>query len=246
MIETESGLIYYLPNIKGWENFPFKKRLEKKIGTPVAIDNDANVTALAELTRGKARNNKRAVVLTLGTGLGCGLILDGRVFHGTASAAEAGHIALSLEGPVCGCGARGCVETFLGSRYFIKKAKALFRHYGHPLKRARDFTPEDLYYLALKRNRAALKSWEYYGHVLGRFCCGLINLLNLEKIILGGGLSKAHRFFKPRMEKTIRTQAMRPLNRQVTIEISTFGDDLGIIGAFELAKKDYARRSIHR
>ena len=234
IIEVESGLIYYLPNIKGWRNFPFRKVFQAKIGSPLAIDNDANVAALAELKQGGAKVNDRAMLFTLGTGLGTGLILGGEVFRGKTSAVEGGHIPLTLEGQLCGCGARGCVETFIGNKYFIKKARRILKKYRCSLKDYPRLTPEDLYQLALKKNKAALESWKYYGTVLGRFSCGLVNLLNLEKIILSGGLSKAMRFFKPSMVKTIRSQAMRPLNTQVAITRSTLGDDAGIIGAFEL------------
>ncbi|MBN2120908.1 MAG: ROK family protein [Candidatus Omnitrophica bacterium] len=236
IIEMKTGRIYYLPNIKGWKNFPFKKIFTKELGIPLALDNDGNIAALAELKRGKAKGIKRGLVLTLGTGLGSGLILNGKVFHGKTSAVEAGHIPLTINGTACGCGAKGCVETFLGNKYFIKKVTSMLKQKGFSLKKFKNLTPLDVYRLALQNNKVAIKAWIHYGYILGLFCRGLVNLLNLEAIVLGGGLSKASRFFMPEMKKTINRQAMHPLNKQVKIYKSKLGDNFGIIGAYELIK----------
>ena len=236
IIESKSGLIYYLPNIKGWEKFPFKKVFQQKLGIPLAIDNDANVAALAELKRGGARGYKRAVLFTLGTGLGSGLILDGKIFRGQTSAAEAGHIPLALNGDSCGCGAHGCVETFLGNKYFLEKAKSIFNKDGRSLSNHNILSSKELYNLALRKNKSALKSWEYFGQTLGRFSSGLVNLLNLELIIITGGISKANRFFMKIMQQTIQKQAMYPMSRQVKVIKSKLGNNAGMIGAFELTR----------
>ncbi|MFC1515082.1 ROK family protein, partial [Candidatus Omnitrophota bacterium] len=180
-----------------------------------------------------------AILITLGTGVGCGLILNGRLFHGKASAAEAGHIPLAInKGRLCGCGAKGCIETFLGNRPFIARVKAAMRRKGYPASRLKNLTPSDIYQMALKGDKTALEAWREYGNILGIFLSGLINLLNPEKIVLGGGLSRAIRFFGPETKKTIRKRAMRPLNTQVKLCRSALGDDVGIIGAYELIKQE--------
>lgn len=229
VINMRKGFIYYLPNIKGWRNYPFKKVFRKNFGIPIALDNDANVAALAELKRGKARGYRRGILFTLGTGVGSGLILDGKIFHGKASAAEAGHIPISLNGKSCSCGSSGCIETYLGNKYFIKYAMKVFKN--------KDMTPKLLYELALRNNKLAKKLWKQFGYTLGVFLSGLVNLLNLEIVILTGGVSHAYRFFIKDSKQALKKQAMYPFYNQVKITKSKLGTDAGIIGAYELAKK---------
>lgn len=230
VIDMEKGLIYYLPNIKGWRNYPFKKVFHAHFKAPVMLDNDANVAALAELKRGKARGFQRGILFTLGTGLGSGLILGGKIFHGRASAAEAGHMPISLKGKSCSCGSSGCIETYLGSKYFIKPAIKTFKN--------KRITPKLLYELALKNNKVAKKIWRQFGFNLGVFSAGLVNLLNLEIIILTGGVSQAYRFLIKDVKKALKARAMYPLYNHVKIERSKLGTDAGIIGAYELVKQN--------
>lgn len=234
-VDTKKGFIYYLPNIKGWKDFPFKRMFQKKFKIPLFIDNDGNTSALAELRRGKAKGITDGIVFTLGTGLGCGLIIGGKVFRGRCSAAEAAHMPIVLKGEKCGCGGRGCVETLLGNSYFIRKVKSMPGYKKSSLSRVKNLDPYDIYQAAKEKDRFALKCWVYFGEVLGRFSSGLINLLNPELIIIGGGLSGAFPFFKQAMEKEISHQAMKPQSQQVKVVKSRLERDTGIIGACELA-----------
>ncbi len=230
IINTEEGFIYYLPNIKGWRNFPFKAVFEEEFGLPLALDNDANLAALAELKRGQAKGVRNAVLFTLGTGLGSGLILNGRVFRGGTSSSEAAHFPMSFRGRKCSCGSRGCIETFLGSKYIVKEAKKFFGN--------RVASPKDLYQLALQGQRKALKVWENFGYRLGVFSAGLINLLDLELIVLSGGVSKAFRFFREGMKRAIRERALFPFLKKVKIKVSKLKEEAGIIGAYEFIKAE--------
>jgi len=233
-VDTGKGVIYYLPNIKGWENFPFKKKFQKKFKIPLFIDNDGNTSALAELRRGKAKGITTGIVFTLGTGLGCGLIIRGKIFRGRCSAAEAAHMPIVLKGKKCGCGGTGCVETLLGNSYFISKVKSMPGYKKSPVSRIKNMDPYNIYQAAKEKDRFALKCWVYFGKILGRFSSGLINLLNPELIVIGGGLSGAFPFFKQAMEEEISYQAMKPQSQQVKVVKSRLGKDTGIIGAREL------------
>lgn len=238
IVSSERGFIYYLPNIPGWENFHFRDWFKKNFYLDLALDNDGNLNALAELKRGKARGLKTAIVFTLGTGLGCGLIINGKVFHSRTSASEAAHIPLEIEGIRCGCGSRGCVETFLGNRYILKRLRNILGPKSF-LARIKDLTPYDLYLLAKKNNnKLALKCWDYYGKILGIFSSGLINLLAPEAIILGGGLAGAFRFFKRAMWDEINRRSMKPNLIGLKILKSNLGSKAGIIGGYELLKEN--------
>ncbi|RKY27326.1 MAG: hypothetical protein DRP61_04465 [Candidatus Omnitrophota bacterium] len=235
VINTKEGFIYYLPNIKGWENFPFKVVFEKEFGLPLALDNDANLFALAELKQGEIKGVKNAVLFTLGTGLGSGLVLGGEVFRAKTSSFEAGHFPVDFKGRKCGCGSKGCIETFLGSSYIVKKARRILRK--------KISSPKELYCLALENNPQALEIWRDFGYKLGVFSAGLINLLNLELIVLSGGIAKASRFFMKSLKEAIQERTMPPFLKGVKVKKSKLADTAGILGAYEFIKERLSRDS---
>ncbi len=236
IIEKNTGLIYYLPNIKGWEDYPFAKNYKKHFSAPLAIDNDANLAMLAESRQGIAKGYNYGAFLTLGTGLGCGLLLNGQLYRAKTSSAEGGHMPLNINGIKCGCGSRGCIETYAGSKYFVEKVKKEYRRKKKKIQNLNSLTAKDLYRLALKGDRITTNAWQDYGNILGIYCAGLINLLNLEIIVLGGGISKAYRLFIKSMRQAVTKRTMYPFSKQVKVKKSVLGDKAGIIGAFELIK----------
>jgi len=233
VINTKEGFIYCLPNIKGWENFPFKAVFEKEFALPLALDNDANLFALAELKQGEIKGVKNAVLFTLGTGLGSGLVLEGRVFRAKTSSFEAGHFPMDFKGRKCGCGSRGCIETFLGSSYIVKKANRILKK--------KISSPKELHQLALENNRQALEIWRDFGYKLGVFSAGLINLLNLELIVLSGGIARASRFFMKSLKEAIEERTMPPFLKGVKVKKSKLRDTAGILGAYEFIKERLSR-----
>ena len=240
MLDINKGLIYYLPNIKGWKNYKFRQNFEKNLGMPVFIDNDANMAALAELKFGRAKGVNTAICLTLGTGIGFGLIIGGRVYRGCrASAAEGGHLPIDFNAGKCGCGSYGCAEVFLGSKGFLAKVKSEMQVRKTVLKKEPVLTPYKIYEAARHRDKFALDMWEYFGRILGIYLSGLVNIFNPEKIILGGGLSGAYNFFIDPLRKTLQQRAMFPLYRQVKISRAYFAEDAGLYGAYALAKNGY-------
>ncbi|MBD3264294.1 MAG: ROK family protein [Candidatus Omnitrophica bacterium] len=230
IVNTRKGSIYYLPNIKGWKNFPLKQKLAKYLDVPVFIDNDANVFALAEARRGAARGKSRAIFLTLGTGLGSSIVFDKKILKAETSAWELGHVPVVLKGRKCGCGGRGCIETFVGNRYLLKRYKSIRKGYSE----AGDV--EDIYKKALKGEKAALRVWEEFSHALGIFLSGMINIFNPQAIIFGGGISGAFKVFKPMVLKEIKQQAMWPHLKGLKL-LKAKAKDAGISGAGLLAKE---------
>ncbi|HIE35893.1 MAG TPA: ROK family protein [Candidatus Omnitrophica bacterium] len=202
IIDTRKGFIYYLPNVKGWENFPLKEMLEGRLKIPVFVDNDANLFALGEAKLGVGKEKKRIIFLTLGTGLGSSIIWEGKILEAGTSSLELAHVPVSLKGRKCGCGARGCIETFIGAKYLLR------RYYQ--LKKERIKEVRELFQRGLKKEKEALIVWREFSYSLGKFLAGMVNIFNPQMIIIGGGVSGAFRLFKPLLLETIKKEAMWP------------------------------------
>ena len=126
LVDTPRGVVRFLPNIPGWQNVPLKKDLEKKLAIPVFLENDVNLIALGEWRYGAGRDVRNMVCMTLGTGVGSGLILDGQLYRGPGFAAgELGHMPLNEQGPSCGCGGYGCLESYVGNKHLVARAQAI-------------------------------------------------------------------------------------------------------------------------
>jgi len=230
IVDVKKGFIYYLPNIPGWEKYPLKINLEKKLGLPVFIDNDANAFALAENRFGAAKGKKQVIFLTLGTGLGGAIICGGKLLEARTSAAELGHVPVSLEGKLCGCGGRGCIETYVGNRYLLSRYKSLKKN------KTKVKEVKELFQRGLDGEKEALIVWKEFSHNLGKFLSGMINVFNPQVIIFGGGVSGAFRLFKPLVASEIKKQVMWPQNLGVKLVRAKL-KNAGIIGAALLVKE---------
>jgi glucokinase len=230
LVNIEEGSIYYLPNIMGWKNFPLKKNLEKKVKIPVSVDNDANVFALAEARLGAGKGLNRAIFLTLGTGLGSSVIFDKQILCRKSSALELGHVPISLKKNRCGCGNYGCIETFVGNSYLIKKYNRL------AAKKRKVKEVKDIYQRGLKGEKNALAVWKDFSFYLGRFLAGMVNIFNPQAIILGGGVAGAYKLFRPYLLSVIKEQAMWPNLEGLKLKKAKL-KNAGIIGAGLLAKE---------
>jgi len=229
IIDTEKGFIYYLPNIAGWKNYPLKDILKRKLKLPIFIDNDANVFALAEARLGAGRTQSRVIFLTLGTGLGGAVVVNGKLIEGKTSALELGHIPISLKGELCGCGARGCIETFVGNKYLLNRYNSLTK------KKKRVKEVKEIFQRGLGGERYALQVWQEFSYALGKFLSGMINVFNPQVIVFGGGVSGAFRLFKPLVWQVIKKEAMWPQVKGLKL-VKARLDNAGIIGAALLAK----------
>ncbi len=230
IINVNKGFIYYLPNIKGWENYPLRTILEERLGLSVRIDNDANVFGLAEARCGAAKGKQRVIFLTLGTGLGGAVISGGKLLRGQTSSAELGHVPINLEGRSCGCGSRGCIETYTGNNYLLKRYRQLTK------EREKIKDTCELFIKGLNGEKEALLVWKEFSFCLGKFLAGMVNIFNPEVIVCGGGVSGAFRLFKPMVEQTIRKNAMWPQVKNVKL-VKAKLKQAGIIGAALLAKE---------
>ncbi len=228
-VDTFKGVVHFMPNIPGWKEVGLKKILEQKTGLAVFIDNDAKLMALAEYRAGQAKKYKNALCLTLGTGVGGGLIINGSLYRGSDNAAgEIGHLPLNEKGPLCACGGRACLEAYIGNAKIIKDARKLFGP-GITLEKVSD--------LAKGNNSKAINFWVKVGSRLGISLSGIINLLNLDAIIIGGGVSDAGKVLFKSVRQTILLRAMSVQAKRVRIFKARLGNDAGIIGAGYLVKE---------
>ncbi len=233
LVDTLKGVVHFLPNIPGWREVKLKKILEEKTKLPVFIDNDAKLMTLAEHEVGAAKKYKNALCLTLGTGVGGGLIINHLLYRGPDNASgEAGHLPLNEKGPLCGCGAQGCLETYVGNHKIIKDARKLF---------GPKITLERVSQLARQNNPQALNFWSQVGRKLGVALSGVVNLLNLEVVVIGGGVSYAGQVLFESIRRTIRLRAMRMQAKRVRIIKAQLGIDAGLIGAGYLVRERLGR-----
>lgn len=228
-IDAVRGIVHFLPNIPGWREVNLKEILKKKLKLPVFLDNDAKLMALAEHRMGAARGFNNAVCLTLGTGVGGGIIIEGNIYRGQNNAsAEVGHLPINEKGPKCNCGGVACLEAYIGNKRILAKARRLF---------GRDISLEELSSLAKKHNIRALSLWSEAGRRLGRALIAVVNLLNPECIVIGGGVAEAGKALFDKTAEVISEGAMRVQAEGLKIFKAKLGNDAGLIGAAIMVKE---------
>ena len=229
-IDVERGMVHFFPNIPGWKDVRLKGMLEKKLGMRVVLDNDANLMALAEFKLGAAKGLRNCVCVTLGTGVGGGIIIDGRLYRGSSFAAgEVGHIPINEKGPACNCGGKACLESYIGNDKILSSARRSF---------GKSMTLEILSALANAGNKKAKGIWLAAARRLGICLSGVINILNPDCIVIGGGVANAGKVLFDEVRAQVRQRAMPVQAHTVKIIKAMLGDDAGLIGAGLLAKEN--------
>ena len=229
LIDSKRGIVNFLPNVPGWKNVPLKSIIQKKLHIPTFIDNDVNVITLGEWKFGAGKGYKNLMCMTLGTGVGGGLILNGMLYRGEGFVAgELGHMPLNEKGPDCNCGGSACFEYYVGSGCLLKKAAKIFKR--------KDIQLPEVFRLAKHGNVRAIRFWEETAVHIGNGLVGVVNLLNLRLIVIGGGVSNNFQFLGKTINAVIRRRAMRVQSKMVKIVRAKLGDDAGIIGAQVLVK----------
>lgn len=228
-IDVKNGRVHFFPNIPGWKKVCLSSILKKRLKIPVFLDNDANLMALAEHRLGAGRGMRNLLCLTLGTGVGGGIILEGRLYRGSSYAAgEIGHLPINEKGPRCNCGGFACLESYIGNKRILSEARKVFK---------KSISLEELSSLARQGNNRALKIWTKVAWQLGVALSGLVNIFNPDGIIIGGGVANAGKFFFNIIYKTIVKRAMSVQAKCVSIRKAKLGNDAGMIGAAILVKE---------
>lgn len=238
-VDVNKGVVHFLPNVPNWRNVPLVRWVRRRIPLPVFIENDANAMACGEFFFGAARHARNAVFLTLGTGLGGGLLLNGSLFRGHSfSAAEIGHLRYGGGVRACACGSRGCIETQLGSGYLVREAERDLKRGVPTLLRkilrasgGKKIRLEMLTEAARQGDRYAIRFWKRTGEVLGDFLGGICNLLNPEVVVVGGGISQAGRFLFDPLRLALKRGAFPQAARSAKVVKAAFGADSGLVGA---------------
>ncbi|MBI4463269.1 MAG: ROK family protein [Acidobacteria bacterium] len=237
ILYLETGTLRQSPNLPGWENYAVRDEIESLLRTRVLLDNDANVAALGEKWLGAGRDVTSLCMLTLGTGVGGGLVLDRKIWHGfLGMAGELGHIVVAEDGVACPCGGRGCLETEASASAVVRHAEQLLAAGRSPAlakatQNAVPLTAQLVYQTAQAGDLACREIFDSVGRYLGLGLAGLINALNLPLYVLGGGAAEAWDLFSPAMFRTLHERSYIFCEGRTRIEKSILGGDAGLYGA---------------
>ncbi len=231
-LDVESGVILNPPNLVGWDNVPLRDILEKELKMPVSIENDANAAALGEWWKGVGCGTNSLVCITLGTGVGGGIILDGKPWYGASSmAGEIGHTTVIRDGIKCSCGNSGCLEAYASSRGIIERTRIALLEKKDNGESQACVTLKQINEMASQGNDIILSVIKETGIILGIAVANLANLLNPEIVVLFGGVTNlGDNLIKP-LKEEVERRAFKKATESLRIEVSKLGDNTGILGA---------------
>jgi glucokinase len=245
-LELPTGRFHQPPNLPGWDGYNLRQVLEKNLDIPVFVENDANAAALAEcyLGSGKQLGVDSLSMLTLGTGVGHGIISEGRIVHGANGlAGEAGHVSVRPDGEPCNCGNHGCLEVYATAKAIRREAIRLAREGASGLARLLEERPDaaarDFYLLAVSGDADARRVFDEAGHAIGICVAALVNTLNPPLVVIAGGISDAWPLLSPGIFEELEHRSYiyrltRPGTRfqqHTIVQQATLGADAGLAGA---------------
>lgn len=262
IIDMETGLLRESPNLPGWADYPVRAEIERRLTTVVILENDANVAAFGEKWLGAAKDHDDMAMLTLGTGVGGGLVMGGKIWHGmNGMAGEFGHTTVEPEGHPCGCGNRGCLEQYASATAVVRMAReAIAQNASSRLAQAAhedaEFSAKSIYNLAIQGDEDAKRIFRRVGRCIGIVLSAMVNSLNLPIYVIGGGVASAWEAFAPSIFEELRQRCMvyaatappDPLaqgggasshvepgpGRKTIITRALLGSDAGLFGAARL------------
>lgn len=252
IIDMTSGMLRESPNLPGWHDYPVRDEIERRLAAKVILENDANAAAMGEKWLGAAREFDDMCMVTLGTGVGGGIVLRGRVWRGMRGmAGELGHITIDPAGHPCGCGGQGCIEQFASATAIVRMAREAIARGGAPaLARAAQADPEFgakvVYQMAVQGDEPARQIYQRVGWALGILMADLVNIFNLPMYVVGGGVASAWEAFAPAMLDELRKRSFvyaatapdestRSPGKQTIVTRALLGGDAGLFGAARLA-----------
>ncbi len=240
-VDYNKGVIYNLTNVKGWRGVHLRDIIKSRLKVPVFIDNDANAACIGEAKWGAGKGFNDIICITLGSGLGSAVMIEGRIFRGRGySAAEMGHICIERYGLKCNCGGRGCLETFAGNSYIVKEAVKRLKkgEKSQLLKLANgkfsEITPKLIDEASKEGDRFSINVWKRMGENVGIGLSSIVNTFNPEVIVIGGGVAKSGKILFGSIRTTIKNRAIPVFTRDLKIRRARFIEDAGTVGAAAL------------
>ena len=242
VVDREKGTVIGAYNLN-WKTLqPVKDKIEKATGIPFYIDNDANVAALGERWMGAGENQPDVVFMTLGTGVGGGIVAEGKLLHGLAGAAgELGHITVDFDQPIqCTCGKKGCLETVASATGIVNLTRRYADEYaGDPelkklIDNGEDVNAKVVFDLAKEGDELALIVYRNFARYLGIACANIGSILNPSTIVIGGGVSAAGDFLLDGVRKVYEENSFPQVRTSTKLALATLGNDAGVIGAASL------------
>lgn len=245
LVNSRDGRAIFLPNLPGWRNIPLGLWVNRELGIPTIIDNDVRMAAWGEKLLGAGRGCDNLVFLTLGTGIGAGIFLQGKMFRGhSESAGEIGHMTVEKEGLPCTCGNRGCLEMYASGRAIARRAREAVKQNDDSLilklaegDEAR-IGAATVAEAAGQGDALARRIIEEAALYLGMGLANLVNILNPQRLVIGGGVAGMGEMLLAPVREVVRTRAM-PLNREVEIVTAELGERAGAVGAAHAAHKAF-------
>jgi glucokinase len=246
IVEWETGTVKYPPNFSHWEEINLEKEFAKRFSLPIKVENDANVAALAEAKYGSGKEKKNFIFVVWGTGIGGGIIMDGKIYRGRkGGAGEIGHISIDYNGHLCNCGNRGCVERYIGQRYLSARVRERLEKLPQEILTRQtmyELVDGNLQNLELSTVSAAASRRDALAHeimmeaasLLGIALASAVNLLDIPTIILGGGVAAAGPYLLEAVEKSLRTHVLHPHQNECSVLPATLENTAGMLGAASL------------
>ena len=237
-VDAEKAVVLQAPNLPSLVNFELKAELERRLGWPVFLENDANAAAVGEMWMGAARGCRDVISVTLGTGVGGGVILDGKLWRGShGSAGEIGHTTVDpFSGLKCKCGNTGCLELFASATAIVRMTRENLSLFPDSTLKSEALTAAKVYDAGRSGDELALAVFKRFGMYLGIGLANLINLIDPQIIVISGGAVNGWDLFAPEMYQQVEERAFRTTAQQVKIARAECGDNAGLLGAARLAR----------
>jgi glucokinase len=251
-VDQKRGVVRNPPNLPGWEVVPVVQILKDALGVRVILENDADAAALGEHAFGAGRDFRNMIFITVSSGIGGGIIVDGRIYRGaTGAAGEVGHMVVDEDGPTCGCGQRGCLEALASGTAIAARAAALAAEGESPLlaRLARESPPltaEDVQRAALAGDVVARRVIEEAGHYLGLGLVNLVHVFNPHGIVIGGGVSHMGDLILEPARGVVRQRCFPLSQERLSIVAGVLGDRAGALGAIVALGKARGKKSAGR
>ncbi|TAE29909.1 MAG: ROK family protein [Candidatus Kapaibacterium sp.] len=242
VVNPKDGCVYHPPNLPGWGIVPLVELLQSVATVPIAIDNDANVAAYAEAALGAGKNDSHFLYITLGTGVGGGIIIDHRIFTGErGGGGECGHILINVDAePVEGSQLSfrtGTLEEAIGRHGLIRMAKQIAgTHPESLLHNVKELDVKDISDAAVRSDKAAIECLQRAGKLLGLGLCSMLAILDMRIVVVGGGISQAHPIFLDTAREMLKTRSLSTIAPEAEIRTARFGSTAGLVGAAMLGK----------